>query len=72
MCRWQSLKSLEIYCRLTPEEYARMLRRARGADAKSIQVTSLPDLGEQLDAERQGEDDDEEYRSEGEEEAIER
>ena len=36
MCRWQSLKSLEIYCRLTPEEYARMLRRARGADAKSI------------------------------------
>jgi hypothetical protein len=59
MCRWQSLKSLEIYCRLTPEEYARMLRLARGADAKSIQVTSLPDLGEQLDAEQQGEDDDE-------------
>jgi len=48
-----------------------MLRRARGADAKSIQVTSLPDLGEQPDGEQQGEDDDEEYRSEGEEEAIE-
>ena len=49
LCRWQSLKSLEVYCRLTPGEYTRFLKEARKADARSIQITSLPDLGEQLD-----------------------
>ena len=49
LCRWQSLKSLEVYCRLTPEDYTRFLKEARKADARSIQITSLPDLGEQLD-----------------------
>jgi len=29
--------------RFTPEDYTAMLGRARRADAKSIQVTSLPD-----------------------------
>jgi len=68
MCRWQSLKSLEIYCRQTPEEYARVLGKARRADAKSVQVTSLPELGEQLDEERQEGDADSDYSSEEEEE----
>ncbi len=27
VCRWQSLKSLEVYQRLTPEDYARMLQK---------------------------------------------
>jgi hypothetical protein len=53
LCRWQSLKSLEVYCRLTPKDYAATLGRARRADAKSIQVTSLPDLGDEQDEGRQ-------------------
>jgi len=53
LCRWQSLKSLEVYCRLTPKDYAATLGRARRADAKSIQVTSLPDLGDEQDERRQ-------------------
>ena len=53
LCRWQSLKSLEVYCRLTPENYAATLGKARRADARSIQVTSLPDLGEGQDEEQQ-------------------
>ena len=43
--RWQSMKSLEVYCRITPGEYTSVLKKARRADAKSIQVTSLPDIG---------------------------
>ena len=64
MCRWQSLKSLEVYCRLTPEDYAGTLRKARQADAKSVQVTSLPALGEQLDEEPQEGEADSDYSSE--------
>ena len=64
MCRWQSLKSLEVYCRLTPQDYARTLWKARQADAKSVQVTSLPALGEQLDEEPQEGDADSDYSSE--------
>ena len=72
MCRWQSLKSLEVYCRLTPEDYARTLGKARRADAKSIQVTSLPELGEQLDEElREGDADSDDSSEEEEENEIE-
>ena len=56
ICRWQSMKSLVVYCRLTPGEYTSILKKARRADAKSIQVTSLPDIG----ADEEGELSDEE------------
>ncbi len=45
-----------------------MLGKARRADAKSIQVTSLPKLGEQLDEKLQEGDADSDYSSEEEEE----
>ena len=47
LCRWLTLESLAIYCRLTPEDYGRLLNRAYKADAASIQVTNIPDIGPQ-------------------------
>ena len=47
LCRWMTLESLAIYCRLTPEDYGRLLSKAYKADAASIQVTNIPDIGPQ-------------------------
>jgi len=47
LCRWMTLESLAIYCRLTPEDYGRLLSKAYKADAASIQVTNIPDVGPQ-------------------------
>jgi len=51
MVRWQSISSLVIYCRMTPEDYARQLAKALKADAKSVQTTTLHDVGLREDLE---------------------
>ena len=51
MVRWQNIGSLVIYCRMTPEAYAGQLAKALKADAKSVQTTTLHDVGLREDLE---------------------
>ncbi len=51
MVRFQSVSSLVIYCRMTPEAYAGQLAKAVKADAKSVQATTLHDIGLREDLE---------------------